>query len=144
MIRMNRKVAVLTLAAPTLVALAGLVALPGCGGDRLPPKSLVDAREEFTRANVKDFGHGDLRDIFAGIDAVLKKYPVEPKRLGVTGWSYGGFMVMWAVTQTDRFAAAVAGAGICNWQSTLGYDADSISYAEHISHVENRESVTLR
>jgi dipeptidyl aminopeptidase/acylaminoacyl peptidase len=84
------------------------------------PRGSYGQGEDFTRANVKDFGHGDLRDTLAGIDAVLKKYPVEGNRLGVTGWSYGGFMTMWTVTQTDRFAAAVAGAGICNWQSYYG------------------------
>ena len=51
---------------------------------------------------------------------MLKKYPIDPNRLGVTGWSYGGFMTMWTVTQTDRFHAAVAGAGIANWQSYYG------------------------
>src|SRR5207245_1271940 len=71
-------------------------------------------------ANVKDFGHGDLRDNLAGIDAAIKKYPVDPNRLGVTGWSYGGFMTMWTVTQTNRFRGAVAGAGVANWQSYYG------------------------
>jgi dipeptidyl aminopeptidase/acylaminoacyl peptidase len=47
-------------------------------------------------------------------------YPVDPKRVGVTGWSYGGFMAMFAVTQTGRFRAAVAGAGISDWQSYYG------------------------
>ena len=84
------------------------------------PRGSYGQGEEFTRGNVKDFGHGDLRDTLAGIDAVLKKYPVDGEHLGVTGWSYGGFMTMWTVTQTDRFAAAVAGAGICNWQSYYG------------------------
>ena len=84
------------------------------------PRGSYGQGEDFTRANVKDFGHGDLRDDMAGIDAVLKKYPVDPNRLGVTGWSYGGFMTMWTVTQTDRFKAAVAGAGIANWQSYYG------------------------
>jgi dipeptidyl aminopeptidase/acylaminoacyl peptidase len=84
------------------------------------PRGSYGQGEEFTRANVKDFGHGDLRDNLAGIDAVLKKYPINPDRLGVTGWSYGGFMTMWTVTQTDRFRAAVAGAGIANWQSYYG------------------------
>jgi len=69
---------------------------------------------------VKDFGGGDLRDILAGVDAVLARFPVDPKRLGITGWSYGGYMTMWAVTQTERFRAAVAGAGIANWQSYYG------------------------
>jgi len=84
------------------------------------PRGSYGQGEDFTRANVKDFGHGDLRDTMAGIDAVLKKYPIDEKRLGVTGWSYGGFMTMWTVTQTNRFRAAVAGAGIANWQSYYG------------------------
>ena len=84
------------------------------------PRGSYGQGEEFTRANVKDFGHGDLRDTMAGIDMILKKYPVDPNRLGVTGWSYGGFMTMWTVTQTDRFRAAVAGAGLANWQSYYG------------------------
>ena len=98
-------------------------------GDALPPGLLrPDAQSArqlrpgrgFTRANVKDFGYGDLRDILAGIDEVARTRPVDEKRLGITGWSYGGYMTMWAVTQTDRFRAAVAGAGICNWQSYYG------------------------
>lgn len=79
--------------------------------------------EAFTRANVKDFGGGDLRDILAGVDAVLALAPVDPGRLGITGWSYGGYMTMWAITQTHRFKAAVAGAGVANWQSYYGQNA---------------------
>lgn len=84
------------------------------------PRGSYGQGEEFTRANMKDFGGGDLRDDLAGIDAAIEKYPIDPKRLGVTGWSYGGFMTMWTVTQTNRFRAAVAGAGIANWQSYYG------------------------
>jgi dipeptidyl aminopeptidase/acylaminoacyl peptidase len=84
------------------------------------PRGSYGQGEDFTRANVKDFGGGDLRDVMAGVDAALAKYPIDPARLGVTGWSYGGFMTMWTVTQTDRFHAAVAGAGIANWQSYYG------------------------
>ena len=84
------------------------------------PRGSYGQGEDFTRANMKDFGGGDLRDDLAGIDAAIKKYPIDPHRLGVTGWSYGGFMTMWTVTQTDRFLAAVAGAGIANWQSYYG------------------------
>jgi dipeptidyl aminopeptidase/acylaminoacyl peptidase len=76
--------------------------------------------ENFTRANAHDFGHGDLDDILAGVDAVVKSYPVDDKRVGVGGWSYGGYMTMWTVTQTHRFRAAFAGAGIANWQSYYG------------------------
>ncbi len=84
------------------------------------PRGSYGQGEDFTRANVKDFGGGDLRDMLAGVDAVTRKYPVDPARLGGTGWSYGGFMTMWTVTQTTRFRAAVAGAGIANWQSYYG------------------------
>jgi dipeptidyl aminopeptidase/acylaminoacyl peptidase len=84
------------------------------------PRGSYGEGEAFTKANVKDFGGGDLQDILAGVDAVLKKVPVDPNRIGVTGWSYGGFMSMWTVTQTNRFRAAVAGAGIANWQSYYG------------------------
>jgi dipeptidyl aminopeptidase/acylaminoacyl peptidase len=84
------------------------------------PRGSYGQGEVFTRANVKDFGYGDFRDILTGIDQVLKEAPVDEHRLGITGWSYGGYMTMWAVTQTRRFAAAVAGAGLANYQSYYG------------------------
>jgi dipeptidyl aminopeptidase/acylaminoacyl peptidase len=84
------------------------------------PRGSFGQGEAFAEANVKDFGYGDFRDIMAGVDAVVKTAPVDPKRLGLWGWSYGGYMGMWVVTQTDRFAAVVAGAGIVNWQSYYG------------------------
>jgi dipeptidyl aminopeptidase/acylaminoacyl peptidase len=90
------------------------------------PRGSFGAGEAFTRANVRDFGYGDLRDILTGIDAVEKIAPIDEHRLGVTGYSYGGYMTMWTVTQTHRFAAAVAGAGISDW---LSYTARTASIA---------------
>ena len=84
------------------------------------PRGSFGQGEEFTLANRKDFGYGDLRDILAGVDAVEAAYPVDPNRVGLTGWSYGGFMAMFAVTQTQRFKAVVAGPGISNWLSYYG------------------------
>jgi dipeptidyl aminopeptidase/acylaminoacyl peptidase len=84
------------------------------------PRGSYGEGEKFTQANRKDFGYGDLKDILAGVDTVTAKLPVDPQRVGLTGWSYGGFMTMFAVTQTNRFRAAVAGAGIANWQSYYG------------------------
>lgn len=84
------------------------------------PRGSYGQGEAFTAANVRDFGRGDLRDILTGLDAALKAAPVDEQRLGVAGWSYGGYMTMWALTQTNRFRAAVAGAGIANWQSYYG------------------------
>ena len=66
------------------------------------------------------WGVTDYEDVMAGVDYVLAHYPIDAKRLGVTGYSYGGFMTDWIITQTHRFAAAVAGAGISNWVSDYG------------------------
>jgi dipeptidyl aminopeptidase/acylaminoacyl peptidase len=84
------------------------------------PRGSYGQGEAFTQANRKDFGYGDLRDILAGVDAAEAKYPIDPNRVGLAGWSYGGFMSMFAVTQTHRFKAAVAGAGIADWLSYYG------------------------
>ncbi|MGI4878010.1 MAG: alpha/beta hydrolase family protein, partial [Janthinobacterium lividum] len=84
------------------------------------PRGSYGQGAAFTRANVRDFGGGDLRDILAGVDAVERQAPVDDARLGVYGHSYGGFMTMWAVTHSQRFKAAAAGAGIANWISYYG------------------------
>lgn len=97
-------------------------ALPAAGYFLLlpNPRGSYGSGETFTRANVKDFGGGDFRDIMAGVDAALASLPIDPHRLGITGWSYGGYMSMWAVTQTHRFNAAVIGAGLADWLSYYG------------------------
>jgi len=84
------------------------------------PRGSYGQGEAFTRANVRDFGGGDFADILAGVDEAMRVAPIDANRLGLTGWSYGGFMTMFGVTQTNRFKAAMAGAGIANWQSYYG------------------------
>ena len=84
------------------------------------PRGSFGEGEKFTAANRKDFGYGDLKDILAGMDAVETKVSIDKNREGLTGWSYGGFMTMFAVTQTHRFKAAVAGAGLSDWLSYYG------------------------
>ena len=98
------------------------MALPSQGYFVLQPnfRGSYGQGEKFTSANRRDWGYGDFRDIITGIDAAIKAAPVDSDRLGITGWSYGGYMSMWAVTQTRRFHAAVAGAGIANLQSYYG------------------------
>ncbi|MBP1598600.1 MAG: putative family peptidase [Acidobacteria bacterium] len=67
------------------------------------------------------WGKKDGEDVMSGIDMVLQRYPIDPKRVGHTGHSYGGFMTNWLITQyPDRFAAAITGAGISNWISDYG------------------------
>jgi dipeptidyl aminopeptidase/acylaminoacyl peptidase len=84
------------------------------------PRGSYGQGEAFTQGNVKDFGGGDYRDIMAGVDAMAKQYPIDTSRIGIRGHSYGGYMAMWAETQTQRFAAAVAGAGLSDWLSYYG------------------------
>jgi len=98
---------------PSLIHAGYYVFLPN-------PRGSYGQGEAFTMANRRDFGGGDLRDILAGIDAVEKVAPVDDNRLGLTGGSYGGFMAMWANTQTNRFKAIAAGAGLSNWISYYG------------------------
>jgi len=84
------------------------------------PRGSFGQGEAFARANIRDFGGGDFRDILAGVAAAEKIAPIDDHRLGIHGHSYGGFMVMWAVTHTDRFRTAIAGAGISDWISYYG------------------------
>jgi dienelactone hydrolase len=65
-------------------------------------------------------GGKDMHDIFAGIDYLIAQGLADGERLGIAGWSYGGFMTCWMVTQTPRFKVAVMGAGISNWLSFHG------------------------
>ena len=68
--------------------------------------------DAFKWATWGEWGKKDGEDVIAGIDYVIKRYPIDPKRVGHTGHSYGGFMTNWLITQyPDRFAAAITGAG---------------------------------
>src|SRR5437764_13683417 len=73
--------------------------------------------KEYARANLGEMGGGDLQDILAGIDALVADGMVDTDRVAITGGSYGGFMSSWAVTQTDRFAAAIPFAVVTDWTS---------------------------
>jgi len=84
------------------------------------PRGSYGQGEAFTAANRNDFGGGDLVDILAGIDAAEAAAPIDDARLGLMGGSYGGFMSMWANTQTHRFKAIVSAAGLSNWISYYG------------------------
>jgi dipeptidyl aminopeptidase/acylaminoacyl peptidase len=67
------------------------------------------------------WGNKDGQDVMSGVDYVIKNYPVDTKRVGTMGHSYGGFMTNWLITMyPDRFAAAASGAGISNWLSDYG------------------------
>ncbi|HKV57570.1 MAG TPA: S9 family peptidase [Ktedonobacteraceae bacterium] len=76
------------------------------------PRGSMGYGEEFTRKVLNDWGGDDFRDLMAGIDHVIATEPVDGNRLGIGGLSYGGYMTDWAITQTNRFKAAVSRNGI--------------------------------
>lgn len=73
--------------------------------------------EEFLRANIKDWGGGDFRDIQSGIDHLVQRGLADPAKLAQVGWSYGGYMTAWTLTQTNRFKAVMVGAGLTDMYS---------------------------
>lgn len=75
---------------------------------------------EFRAANVRDWGGKDYEDIMAGVDALIERGVADRNRMAVCGWSYGGFMTSNVVTKTDRFRAAVVGAGVTDLISMAG------------------------
>lgn len=75
---------------------------------------------EFSNANVEDWGGKDFIDIMNGVDHVIAMGVADPDRMAIMGGSYGGFMTFWAITQTDRFKAAIGHAGISDWYSFFG------------------------
>jgi dipeptidyl aminopeptidase/acylaminoacyl peptidase len=99
---------------------AQLLASNGCAVLLPNPRGSHGYGLKFVEANRNDFGGGDFHDIMSGVDYLIERGIADPERLGVGGWSYGGYMTAWAITHTDRFKAAVMGAGISNWMSMYG------------------------
>jgi dipeptidyl aminopeptidase/acylaminoacyl peptidase len=84
------------------------------------PRGSTNYGEKFTRANIMDWGGGDYRDIMTGVDDVIKRGIADSSKMAFEGWSYGGYMTSWVVSQTSRFKAARMGAGLSDLQSMYG------------------------
>jgi len=84
------------------------------------PRGSSSYGREFRAAVRNDWGGVDYRDLMAGVDHVIDMGIADPDRLAVMGWSYGGYMTAWVITQTQRFQAAAVGAGITNLISMWG------------------------
>jgi dipeptidyl aminopeptidase/acylaminoacyl peptidase len=76
--------------------------------------------KDFRHANTNDWGGGDFKDLMAGVDEVISRGVADPTRLGVMGWSYGGYMTSWVIGHTGRFKAASVGAAVTDLVSFSG------------------------
>ena len=84
------------------------------------PRASTGYGEDFRWGTWGGWGFNDYDDVMAGVDHAIGAYDIDTARMGATGYSYGGYLTNWVITQTDRFAAAVAGASISNWVSDYG------------------------
>lgn len=107
------------------------------------PRGSTNYGERFMRANIPDWGGGDFRDIMTGVDAVIARGIADPDRLAIQGWSYGGYMTAWAITQTTRFKAAMVGAGITNVWSMYGTNDVPNYLAAFFKGIPTRDTLAL-
>jgi len=86
--------------------------------------------EKFRQLNVRNLGVGDAWDVLSGIDHLIGKGWVDPRRVGCMGWSQGGYISAFLTTSSDRFTAISVGAGISNW-ATYYYNTDITPFTIH-------------
>jgi dipeptidyl aminopeptidase/acylaminoacyl peptidase len=108
---------------------AQTLAAAGYASLYINPRGSSGYGQAFTRRY--DWGEKDFGDLMAGVETVLARGEADPRRVGITGISYGGFMTLWALGHTDRFAAAVAINGVSNMVSMYGVSDISALWLAH-------------
>ncbi len=107
------------------------------------PRGSSNYGQKTLAANVNDWGGGDYRDIMTGVDALVARGIADPGKLAHIGWSYGGYMTAWVITQTSRFKAAMVGAGLTNMWSMYGTnDIPSVLIA-YFGGIPNKQTLPL-
>jgi dipeptidyl aminopeptidase/acylaminoacyl peptidase len=107
------------------------------------PRGSTNYGNAFLSANVNDWGGGDYRDIMTGVDALIARGIADPDRMAHIGWSYGGYMTAWVVTQTSRFKAAMVGAGLTNLWSMYGTNDVPNSLVDYFGGMPNAKTMPL-
>jgi dipeptidyl aminopeptidase/acylaminoacyl peptidase len=107
------------------------------------PRGSSNYGEKFLRANINDWGGGDYRDIMTGVDALIARGIADPDKLAHIGWSYGGYMTAWVITQTTRFKAAMVGAGLTNMWSMYGTNDIPSALIAYFGGIPNRTTMPL-
>ncbi len=111
-------------------AWAQLLAARGFAVLAANPRGSTGYGHEFIELNRFDWGGGDYKDVMAGVDYLIKKGLADAEHLGIGGWSYGGYMAAWAVTQTNRFKASVSGAPMTDLASEYGTEAPGVNQGD--------------
>ncbi len=93
-----------------------ILAANGIGVYYSNPRGSEGYGREFNEANLRDWGHGPMRDVLAGVDVLVEDGLADPKRLGLTGGSYGGYLTNWIIAHDQRFAAAMTCRSVCDMQ----------------------------
>ena len=107
------------------------------------PRGSSNYGQKTLAANVNDWGGGDFKDIMTGVDALVARGIADPDKLAHIGWSYGGYMTAWVITQTQRFKAAMVGAGLTNMWSMYGTnDIPSVLIA-YFGGIPNKQTLPL-
>ncbi len=103
------------------------------------PRGSTGRGQEYAEAIFADWGNKDLQDDMAMVDYAIAQGLVDPERLGVGGWSYGGISTNFIITQTTRFKAAISGAGATKFDSMYGHDQYVLDYETELGRPwENR------
>ncbi|HEX8029378.1 MAG TPA: S9 family peptidase, partial [Vicinamibacterales bacterium] len=107
------------------------------------PRGSTNYGQKTLAANVNDWGGGDFKDIMTGVDALVARGIADPDKLAHIGWSYGGYMTAWTITQTTRYKAAMVGAGLTNMWSMYGTnDIPSVLIA-YFGGIPNKQTLPL-
>ena len=88
--------------------------------------------DAFSRAIAADWGHKEVEDLMAGVDALIQQGIADPAKLGIGGWSYGGMLTDYTIASNTRFAAAVSGAGTGNPLGLYGADQYYMQYNKEL------------
>ena len=107
------------------------------------PRGSTNYGEKFLQNNVNDWGGGDFKDIMTGVDALVARGIADPDKLAHIGWSYGGYMTAWVITQTTRFKAAMVGAGLTNMWSMYGTNDIPSVLISYFGGIPNAKTLPL-
>ena len=107
------------------------------------PRGSTNYGEKFLRANVADWGGGDFKDIMTGVDALIAHGIADKDKLAHIGWSYGGYMTAWTITQTARYKAAMVGAGLTNLWSMYGTNDIPNVLTGYFGGIASKETLPL-